>query len=106
MTIIYSQVGFYWRDEDNHFQGEYLPKFITKEILEALEAMAAYYTDLDFKGYYDEETGRFIVEHVVNNVNGRELTGDEISEMVYISFNPEQVKVKDVETGIILDVEL
>lgn len=105
-TIIYSQLGFFFRDEDGTFLDEHPLDFWNDQLREALEEMCAYYTDLDIIGYYDHLLDAFVITKVINNVNGAELTQDELNEMVYIASEPMYVKVKDQETGIVMGVEL
>lgn len=105
-TIIYSQLGYFFKDEDGTFLDGFPLDFWNDALRDALDEMCAYYTDLNIIGYWDDDLDAFIITKVINNVNGAELTQDELNEMVYIAFQPECVKVKDQETGIVLGVEL
>ena len=106
ITIIFSQLGFFYRDANGNFLEDNKPAFIPNEVLEALEGMSVFYDDLDFEGYWDGKV--FIITKVINNFDGSELTNDDLDEMMYIA--PEGahniIKITDQETGIVLDMEL
>lgn len=106
--IIYSPVGFFFRDEDDTFLGDHKLDFVTNKLLNALEEMSVYYDDLDYVGYYDEKLGAFIITKVINNYDGSELSQKEIDEMMYIApeYVHEIIKILDQETGIVMGVEL
>ena len=107
-TIIYDESGFHYRDEDGTFLEKHRLDFVTDELLDALQEMSAYYDDLDFVGYWDEELGAFVITKVINNFDGSALTNHDLDEMMYIA--PECahdiIKITNQETGIVLDVEL
>ena len=107
-TITYSQLGYFFRDEDGTFLGEHPLDFWNQELAEALQEMSAYYDDLDFVGYWDNELGAFVITKVINNFDGSTLTNYDLDEMIYIAPEGalEIIKVMGQETGIILDVKL
>ncbi len=80
--------------------------FVTDEMEEAIVRMDCFYDSLDFKGYFDEAMGAFIVVEVINNFDNTTLSSEEINEMIYIAGNPACVKLKDPKTGVVLGIEL
>ena len=95
ITIIFSQLGFFYRDANGNFLDDNKPAFIPNEVLEALEGMSAYYDDLDFDGYWDGKV--FVITKVINNFNGSVLSTQDLYEMLYIApeYAHEIIKIEE-----------
>lgn len=67
--------------------------FVTDEMLDAIEAMSVYYTDLDYKGYYDENLDAFVVVKVINNFDGSVLSEQDVCYMFYMAHGPRCIEL-------------